>query len=162
MKRIAPLTIAACAFALSFALATPADADGRRGRHNQQDRHRVEQRHRDNDRYRGDRHHVDRNRDRYRAPYRDHRRVERRHHRRHQRVDIPRHISRQHYGNFRPYFDSHVWFAPHGHRHASYYFPVVIDGYRTSRRHDYCDGELFRPHGSVGYGGRNWGIRVDF
>jgi len=155
MKRIAPLAIAACIFALSMTLAAPTEANGRNGRH---DRHRVEQRHRDHDRHRHGRHHVDRHRDRYR----DHRRFERPQHRRYQRFDVPRDIQRDHYREYRPYLDRQVWFAPHRHRHSSYHFPVVIDGYRTSRRYDYCEGELFRPYGSVGYEGRNFGIRLNF
>ncbi len=78
------------------------------------------------------------------------------------RFDIPRSIHRRHYREYRPYFDSHVWFGAHRHNHAIYYFPVWNDGYRSYRRYDYCDGELFRPHVSLGYEGRNWGIRLDF
>jgi hypothetical protein len=148
MKRIAPLAIAAFAVALSFTLTTPADAGGPRGRKGP---HRVDHRQGHHDRRHVDRRHVDR------RP-----RVERRHHPRHRGFDVPRHIHHERYREYRPYFDRHVWFAPHRHRHATYYFPVVVDGYRSYRRYDYCDGALFQPRGSVGYDGGHWGIRIDF
>ena len=143
MKRIAPLAIAAFAFALSFILTTPAEAGRSKGRKSP---HRVEHRQGNQGRHHADRHHK----------------AKRRHHARHRSYDVPRRIHHERYREYRPYFDRHVWHAPHGHRHATYRFPVVIDGYRDYRRYAYCDGALYQPRGSVAYNGGRWGFRVDF
>ena len=60
------------------------------------------------------------------------------------------------------YFHGSVYFAPHRHRHSVYQFPVRVDGYWTYRPSYYCEGELFHGHGSIGYDGRRFSIRLGF
>ena len=166
MKRIVPLALATASLAFMLALAAPAEARDRDSRHRDEhrraDRHRIEQRghqrhrvdHRRHQRVDHRRH--DRRGDRYDRPGR------RYDHRRHGRFDIPRRIQRDHGDRYRSYFDGTTYFAPHGHRHSVYRFPVFDHGSWSYRSHNYCGGDLFHGHGSIGFHGRRFSIRLGY
>jgi hypothetical protein len=76
-------------------------------------------------------------------------------------VRIPRHIHRHQVAVYRPYYGGEVYFEPHRHYHAVYYFPVKTRyGYDYRRRH-YCNGVL-HTGGHVAYHGSHVSFRVDF
>ena len=76
-------------------------------------------------------------------------------------VVVPRRISRRHVDLYRPYFAGEVYYRPHRHDHAVYYFPVrTRRGIAWEARY-YCRGELL-PGGHVAYHGRNVSFRVHF
>ena len=145
MKRITPITLAAATFLFALALATPAEAHGRRDR-----QHRVEHQY-----HRQQTHH--RQFDRY-----DHRAY--RHDRsfRHHRFDIPQRLHDDRHHMYRPYYEGTVYFAPHHHRHAIYRFPVTVGRGPVFREHFYCDGELFLDRGRLDYHGHRFSISLGF
>ena len=44
---------------------------------------------------------------------------------------------------YRPYYRGSVYYAPHGHVHALYTFPVVHDDVVVRESRQYCRGEVF-------------------
>ncbi len=164
MKRIVPLALATASLAFMLALAAPAEARDRDSRHRDEhrraDRHRVDHRrhqrfdHRRHQRFDHRRH--DRRGDRYDRPGSHY------DHRRHGRFDIPRRIQRHHGDRYRSYFDGYAYFAPHRHRHSVYRFPVFDHGSWSYRSHQYCEGDRFYGHGSIGFHGSRFSIRLGY
>jgi hypothetical protein len=73
---------------------------------------------------------------------------------------VPRHIGPAARGTFRPYYHELVYFRPHRHHHAVYFFPVRTRFGWTWQPHSYCEGNLFR--GRVAYDGPRVSFDVRF
>jgi hypothetical protein len=43
-----------------------------------------------------------------------------------------------------------------------YRFPIYNDGYGAYSPRNYCEGELFEGHGSIGFQGRRFSVRLGF
>ena len=152
MRRITQITLAATTFLFALALATPAEAHGRRD----PQRHRVEHRHQ-----RQHKQHKQFDRHDHRANRHDR---SFRHDRsgKHHGFDIPHRIHDDRRRAYRPYYERSVYFAPHHHRHAVYRFPVRVGHGSGFREHFYCNDELFLDHGRLDYRGRRFSISLGF
>lgn len=76
-------------------------------------------------------------------------------------VVAPRRITRRQAGPFQPYFAGDVYYRPHRHDHAVYYFPVRTARGVVYEARYYCRGSLHNG-GHVAYHGRNVSFRVNF
>jgi len=76
-------------------------------------------------------------------------------------VVAPRRITRRQAGPFQPYFAGEVYYRPHRHDHAVYYFPVRTARGVVYEARYYCRGALHNG-GHVAYHGRNVSFRVNF
>jgi hypothetical protein len=74
---------------------------------------------------------------------------------------VPRRISRRQVAQFRPFFAGEVYYRPHRHDHAVYYFPVRTRRGIVYEARYYCRGSL-HDGGHVAYHGRNVSFRVNF
>jgi len=74
---------------------------------------------------------------------------------------VPRRIVVADRGRYRAYDRGLVWYAPHGHYHSVYAFPVFVDGRWISRPHVYCDGALV-VGGNVTFQGSRFTVSVGF
>lgn len=58
-------------------------------------------------------------------------------------VYVPRRFYAPDAVTYRPWFAGQVYYGPHRHYHASYRFPVMVDGAVVYRPYAYCDDRLF-------------------
>jgi hypothetical protein len=61
---------------------------------------------------------------------------------------------------YRPYYRGPVYYAPHGHTHALYTFPVYHDHVLVRESRQYCRGEVFFANGPA-YG-PHFSLRIAF
>lgn len=59
--------------------------------------------------------------------------------------EVPRHLHRQHYSTYEPYYRGQTYYSDHRHYHRTYRFPVWHDGYASYQTYAYCGSSLFRP-----------------
>jgi len=74
---------------------------------------------------------------------------------------VPQHIHRRVRAAYRPYYEGTVWYRPHRHAHAVYYFPVLTPGGYVYRPHEYCQDSLY-PGGYVAYSSPRVSFRIGF
>jgi hypothetical protein len=58
---------------------------------------------------------------------------------------VPLALHHQHLRHLEVFFGGNVYYAPHRHLHASYAFPVWLDGAVVYQPYAYCGGRLFAP-----------------
>ena len=58
---------------------------------------------------------------------------------------IPERIHDHHARHLEVFSGARVYYRPHRHHHASYLFPVWVDGAVAYRPYTYCGGRLFQP-----------------
>jgi hypothetical protein len=64
----------------------------------------------------------------------------------HRRFVAPPTIRSAHFKTYRPYYHGRMYYRPHRHEHAVYYFPVRTRVGYAWRPHSYCNGKLYRAH----------------
>jgi len=57
-------------------------------------------------------------------------------------VLVPRAIAIEHRETYAPFYSGRAYFPAHRHHHATYRFPVVVNGYVQYRPYTYCGGNL--------------------
>jgi len=55
---------------------------------------------------------------------------------------VPRTVALGYHGPYSSFYSGRMYFPAHRHHHATYRFPVVVDGYVVYRPYAYCDGNL--------------------
>ena len=73
---------------------------------------------------------------------------------------VPNVIRPAYVETYRPYYSRPVYYAPHGHTHALYTFPVLHDHVLVHESRQYCRGELFFGNGPA-YGPQ-FSLRIAF
>jgi hypothetical protein len=76
-------------------------------------------------------------------------------------VAVPARIHRRQVAAYRPYYGGEVFFAPHRHYHAVYYFPVQTRRGIVYRPEFYCGGGRYTGN-HVAYHGEHVSFRVSF
>lgn len=71
---------------------------------------------------------------------------------------IPAEIHRNHVQNLEVFLGGHVYYAPHRHNHATYNFPVSIDGRVDYRPYSYCNNRLYGSYPSRPQFWAGWGV----
>lgn len=74
---------------------------------------------------------------------------------------VPRAMYGGYVDAYQPYYRGHVAYAPHGHAHSVYYFPVWRGGVPYYEPSYYCGGELFLGS-HVSYSGPRVSFHVAF
>ena len=75
-------------------------------------------------------------------------------------VYVPTAIRPAYVETYRPYYRGPVYYAPHGHSHALYTFPVWHDHVLAHESRQYCRGEVFFANGPA-YGPQ-FSLRIAF
>lgn len=70
---------------------------------------------------------------------------------------IPERIHAEHARHLEVFSGGRAYYGPHRHHHASYLFPVWIDGAVAYRPYSYCNGHLFQPVAYRPYLWSDWG-----
>jgi hypothetical protein len=81
-------------------------------------------------------------------------------HRGHSGFVVPHHVYHGDAWRYRQYYHSSVYYAPHRHAHAQYYFPVYSSTGYAYEPYSYCGSERF--DGYVGYDGPRVSLHLAF
>lgn len=71
---------------------------------------------------------------------------------------IPVEIRGGHVGHLEPFLVANTYFGPHRHHHATYSFPVWIDGRVDYRPYVYCNSRLYGTYGARPQFWSGWGV----
>ncbi len=74
---------------------------------------------------------------------------------------VPKAIHPHHAKLYKPYFHSNVYYAPHRHHHAIYYFPVYSYGVPVYQPYAYCGSEVYAS-GYLAFGSPRFGLYFGF
>jgi hypothetical protein len=71
---------------------------------------------------------------------------------------IPAEIHRSHVRNLEVFLGGNAYYAPHRHHHATYNFPVSVDGGVVYRSYSYCNNRLYGSYASRPQFWMGWGV----